>query len=396
MVRRTPVVHDLQGPDELTDLRAVALGVGIALDAGDVADDEAHAAVGEVGPLVRRNRLELESLRLAGLHELRRSHSVAEAKRRAFREPVEVGVLVLDVGVRRTPSHRDGRGAVEVALVLDRRHHVLVVDEPQGEPGFDLSEIVDDELVAGTCDVHAAEVDALASEDMLVSGEDGLARKVEKVPGALSGIALPGVTSGMRPVKEELRMRISVLVERVEDALDPGRVHVDRDRLLPRRDERDVVVDLDPLEEPGVVLLERLGRVNAEVDDGLAQGGQGADRLLRIPRDVADDLGIITLQLLERRLAVLAVDVDSANRRLPLLLRDLPFDLRELGRIRVPYLKALDGVRSAVLHEVAVFLLRKVARSPSVHSRTYGLRDLLSKQVFHGVLERTLAHEICG
>ena len=95
-VRPAPVVDDLERPDELPDLLPVPVRVGVALDAGDVPDDEEEPAV-ELGPFPDRHGGKVEALRLAGVDELRGPHPVAEAQRRALGETVEVGVLVLYV-----------------------------------------------------------------------------------------------------------------------------------------------------------------------------------------------------------------------------------------------------------------------------------------------------------
>ena len=74
LVGRTPRIDCAHGVDELSDLLLVRFGVGITLDLRYVADDEHEAAV-EFRPLFHWDDRELEALRLAGINELRRTHS---------------------------------------------------------------------------------------------------------------------------------------------------------------------------------------------------------------------------------------------------------------------------------------------------------------------------------
>ena len=87
VVGPAPVVHDAESLHKPADLLAVSLGVGVALDLRDVADDELHAPV-HLGPLGHGHGRKVEALRLAGVYELRGPHPVAEAERRALGEAV--------------------------------------------------------------------------------------------------------------------------------------------------------------------------------------------------------------------------------------------------------------------------------------------------------------------
>ena len=199
-------------------------------------------------------------------------------------------------------------------------------------------------------------------------------------------------------------MRIPVLVERLEDPLESGRVHRDRDSLLPGADERDVVVRLEPVEEAGVVLLERLRRLDPEVDDGLPERRKRSYRVevlrlrvdLRRPRDVADDLRVVRAELLERPATVVGVNVHPADGGFALLPGYGPFEFGKLSAVLQPDVVALHRIAAAVFIESAELVLAEVTDMTRVHQRPHLLGDLLPEEYLHRALEVARGHQVGG